>query len=270
MEKIIETKIHIGLEKPVKILHITDVHLVDYAEEDIPEKKEHLIRRRAVFEKEAGFPPHTQNEYFSEAFEIAERENALTVLTGDVTDIAAIGTRREFHRIADGHDFMYCPGSHEFADFCRTPGPDHAEIYKRNYDSFRESFPNLKVTFDSRTVGGLNVITIDNSEDYFTAEIYDKLRAEADRGLPMILFMHDPIGDWNLLRIRPINENMRRSPEEFLTSDSVLGFIGRCPLIKATFAGHWHGESEAVAPCGQKYYVTPGLFKGICRMITID
>ena len=52
-------------------------------------------------------------------------------------------------------------------------------------------------------------------------------------------------------------------------NDAMIEFIGKCPLIIATFGGHWHGEAERIAPNGAKMFVTPGLFKGICRMIEI-
>jgi len=269
MEQIIRTTIKIGLPAPVKLLHMTDVHLVDYDENDIPEKIEHLKKRREVFRKEAGYPPKTQNEYFEEAFRIAEEENAFPILTGDVTDIAAIGTRNEFKRIAAGKDFMYTPGSHEFADFCRRPGPDGKEIYQKNYDSFIREFPDFVLPVDSRVIGGVNIVTLDNSEDYFTAETLEKLKSEIAKGLPMIVFMHEPPLDYELLRVRPMNEHMLRTPQEYLASDTVLGLLGRSPEIICTFSGHWHGGTEGIAPSGVRFYITPGLFKGICRIIEI-
>ncbi|MCQ2427621.1 MAG: metallophosphoesterase [Clostridia bacterium] len=270
MENIIRTRIHAGLEAPVKILHMTDVHLVDYDENDIPEKQEHLKKRKEVFEKEAGYPPHTQNYYFEEAFRIAEEENAFPVVTGDVTDIAAIGTRNEFKRIAAGKDFLYTPGSHEFADFCRRPGADAKEIFERNFSSFLEEFPGLYKPVESRVIGGLNIVTLDNNRDYFTAETLEGLKAEIAKGLPMIVFMHEPLLDYELLRVRPINEFTLRTPQEYLISDTVLGLLGRSPEVLCTFAGHWHGGTEGIAPCGARFYITPGLFKGICRIIEVD
>ena len=269
MEKIIRTRLDVGLAAPVRILQMTDVHLVEYAADDDPEQIEHLKKRRLVFEKEGGFPPHTQNEYFEEGFRIAGAEGALPVVTGDVMDVLSSGNLAEFHRITDGKDFMFCPGSHEFAKFCRTPGPDYPEWYRGARQRVAASFPDLDLTFSSRTVGGVNVVVLDNSQDYFTAEVLERLRAEEQKGLPMVIFMHEPLHDHGLLRVRPMNVCMGRTPQELLVSDTVLGFLARCPLVVAAFAGHWHGEAEAVAPCGVRTFVTPGLFKGICRLIEI-
>ena len=270
MEQIIHTVLHAGLERPVRLLQITDVHLTQVDPADPLEQQEHMIKRREVFRKEGGFPPQTPNEYLEEAFVLAEEQNAFPVVTGDVMDVNCKGNRDEFHRICDGKDFLFCPGSHEFADFCRAPRPDYPERYPVARAQVEAAFPELKFTFDSRVIGGVNVITMDNSRDYFPAEVLEGLQKEAEKGLPMVLFMHDPLIDYNLLRIRPIDPIVRRTPEEYLISDSVIGFIGRCPLVLGTFAGHWHGETERTAPCGAKVYVTPGLFKGICRLIEID
>ncbi len=269
MEQIIQTVLETGLEKPVRILHATDVHLVEYAAEDPVEQQEHMIARREVFRKEANFPPHTQNEYFEEAFRMAEEQDALMVVTGDVMDINCKGNWKEFHRIADGHDFMFTPGSHEFAKFCRTPKEDFPAYYAQARPQVEAAFPNIKFRFDSRVVGGLNVVTIDNSEDYFREQEFEALKKEAEKGLPMVLFMHEPLHDHGLLRIATPNPVLRRTAEEYRINDEMISFIGRCPLILATFAGHWHGQTEAVAPFGAKVYVTPGLFKGIVRMIEV-
>ena len=71
MERIIETVLEIGLEKPVKILHVTDVHLTDSLPEDDPEQQEHMVKRTEVFRKEANYPPKAPAEYFEESFALA-------------------------------------------------------------------------------------------------------------------------------------------------------------------------------------------------------
>lgn len=85
----------------------------------------------------------------------------------------------------------------------------------------------------------------------------------------MVLFMHDPLSDQGLLRARPFIEFGPRTDEEFKASDDLIEFIGKCPRVVATFAGHWHGESDHIAPCGARVLITPALFQGACRLIEI-
>lgn len=269
MEKVIHTVLEIGLPAPVKLLHITDVHLTEVDPRDPADQQEHMVHRREVFRKEANFPPHTPNEYFEEAFALAEQEGAYPVVTGDVIDVHCLGNIDEFHRISDGKDFLFTPGSHEFAKFCRAPREDYKERYTPVRASLEESFPRQKFVFDSRIIGGVNVITADNSRDWFPAEVLEGLKKEAEKGLPMVLFMHDPLTDHGLLRIRPPHPVTLMPDEVYKTNDEVLDFINTCPLIKATFGGHWHGEALQHTPAGVPVYITPGLFKGICRLIEI-
>jgi len=271
MEKILHTVLELGLPAPVKLLHITDVHLTETDPRDPVDQQEHMDKRREVFRKEAGYPPKTPNEYFAEAFALAEAEGALPIVTGDVIDVHCLGNIDEFHRISDGKDFLFTPGSHEFAKFCRAPkeGDDYHGRYRVTRPSLEQSFSHLNFTFDSRTVGGVNVITVDNSRDWFPEEVLTGLKAEAEKGLPMLLFMHDPLTDHGLLRIREPHPAVRMPDEIYRISDEVLHFIDTCPLIKATFAGHWHGEGLRQTEAGVPVYITPGLFKGICRMIEL-
>ena len=269
MEKVIHTVLDLGLEKPVKILQITDVHLTETDPRDPVAQQEHMDKRRTVFRKESGYVPFTPNEYFEEALAMAEELGALPVVTGDVMDVNCIGNREEFARIVAGKDMMFTPGSHEFAAFCRAPVEGHEERYAKTRPEVEAAFPQFKFTFDSRTVGGVNLITVDNSRDFFPAEVLEGLKAEAEKGLPMVLFMHDPLVDHGLLRIREPHPFTLQPKEVYEASDEVLKFIDTCPLIKATFAGHWHGETERKTDGGVPVYVTPGLFKGICRLIEI-
>ncbi len=74
MENITYTKIHVGLEKPVKILHVTDVHITKANEKDTPEHHRLMKRREEVFKKEGNFPPKTPEEYFLDAIAFAKKK----------------------------------------------------------------------------------------------------------------------------------------------------------------------------------------------------
>ena len=50
MIELTHTKIHAGLEKPVKVLHVTDVHLTFANEEDTPEQHALMAKRFKTFE----------------------------------------------------------------------------------------------------------------------------------------------------------------------------------------------------------------------------
>jgi pimeloyl-ACP methyl ester carboxylesterase len=192
-----------------------------------------MDKRRTVFRKESGYVPFTPNEYFEEALAMAEELGALPVVTGDVMDVNCIGNREEFARIVAGKDMMFTPGSHEFAAFCRAPVEGHEERYAKTRPEVEAAFPQFNFTFESRAVGGVNIITVDNSRDFFPAEALDALKAEAEKGLPMILFMHDPLVDHGLLRVREPNPFTLQPQEVYEASDEVVKFIDKHYRTKA-------------------------------------
>ena len=62
MIRITNTKLNVGLDKPIKILHITDIHLTYANENDTPQHHRLMKKRFDVFQEEGGFPPFTPKE----------------------------------------------------------------------------------------------------------------------------------------------------------------------------------------------------------------
>ena len=71
MESIIYTPSEIGLEKPVRILQVTDVHLTKTNDADSDYHKDLQEKRFMTFYNEGGQPPKTPSEYFEEAVSLA-------------------------------------------------------------------------------------------------------------------------------------------------------------------------------------------------------
>lgn len=273
MVEILHTELNLGLEKPVKILHITDTHITESNDDDDQSMKDLIEMRRKTFIKEGNYAPRTPQEYLTEAFELAEKEGAYPVLTGDIIDLNSAGGRAALHQCLDGRDFLYTTGTHEYQRSSCTPKCCPLEEPDSYYEDTRAALTEefgWKWDSDSRVVGGVNLVTADNSQGFFTADAYQKLEKEIEKGLPMILFMHVPLTCDTLKRLphNPPYEFYRFSEEEYQISRKMVDRIESCPLIKATFAGHWHCNSlypNHTPPT----YVTPGTYAGIVRMIEI-
>ena len=124
------------------------------------------------------------------------------------------------------------------------------------------------MTFESRIVGGLNVIAVDNGYYTWTQEQLDKLKLEVARGLPCILFCHVPLTA-AYMRHEPSHKDLGVSEDYKKFILSVNDYIINEPNIKAVFSGHNHITS--VADLGNKKDYTLGaLFKGIVGEITVD
>lgn len=259
--------IEAGLKQPVKLLHVTDVHLTNYSSEDPESQQELLKKRTAVF---AVTSEGTPSSYFEEAISLAEREGYLLVVSGDVMDLNSAGNRAEFARIIAGHDMMFTPGGHEYQRICKRTLHEDPPYPETAIPQVKAAFPQFNFAFESRVINGLNVITLDNALDYFPAEALEGLKREIARGLPIVVFMHVPLYNGFLRHTVELHPNvtMRVSEEDYRKSDEVIKLIETHPLILASFAGHDHA-ARTYEQAGKTHYTTGALFAGDARLIEV-
>ena len=269
MQSVTKTVLRAGLAAPVKILHITDIHLTEADGRDTPEHGDLMERRRAVFRELGGNPPLSPAAYFEEAIRIGEETGALLVNTGDTMDIHTFGNIAAFHRIADGHDMMFTPGGHEHQRVCRRTMEEPYPYFETVRPKLQAAFPEFDMDFSSRVVNGLNVVCADNSMDYYSKVTLARFQKELARGLPVIVFSHDPVWDPMLQHTAPYHPNVRLTPEDYRASHEMMDLLLHHPLVIATVGGHGHRD-EAREIDGKMHYMTAGLFRGCCRCIEIQ
>ena len=268
MIRLTHTKLNIGLKQPVKILHITDVHLTYANENDTPRHQCLMEKRFGVFQKEGEFPSFTPKEYFEQAIALAKKENALLVCTGDAIDILTYGNLEVFKQIVEGEDMMFSPGGHEHQRVCvRTmeEPPEYQDAARARLESELSQFD---LSFESRVIGGVNIITADNSLDYYSQKTVAAFKRELEKGLPIIVFSHDYIWDACLNLKEPYHPNVRLTEDDYRVSHEMIDLLLHHPLVITTVGGHGHREEERVID-GRTHYMTTGLFKGQARMIEI-
>lgn len=268
MQEILHTVIDIGLEKPIKLLQVTDVHLTEYAEDDPDFQKELLDWRVQTFAKEGGYPPNTPEEYLREAIALAEDMGATLVLTGDIIDIHTKGNVELFRNIIRGHDMMFTPGGHEHQRVCVRTMEEEYPYFEIMRAKLKDEFPEFNLDFESRIIGGVNIITANNSLDYYNAYTVARFEEELKRGLPIVVFSHDPVNDSLIGLTEAYHPNVKLTVEDYATSNRMLDRLLHDPLVVTTFAGHSH-QNEEFEIDGKTHFVTAGLFKGICRLIEI-
>lgn len=258
-------KLHFGLEKPIRILHITDAHLSLADDVDGDEMKAHAAKRRKTFFNEAYAPERDPVGYLEEAMEYS-KDFDCTVITGDLLDFTSHANREIAKKILAGKDYMFCPGSHEF---CPKVGvPDSWETKDRVFDEIQALFRG-NMTFESRIVGGVNVITMDNSYYTWTEEQFEKLKFEVSRGLPCLIFCHSPLTNVGLNHeLVSVNPNLILTDEVKTLTYKMTDYIVTEPMIKAVFSGHWH--ANRTEQIGEKTgYILGSLVKGIVGEIVV-
>ena len=270
--KILETTIHIGLEKPVGLLHLTDSHVVlnDARKSD----------RRRHFDHPEG--SGQLEDYLQQALDYAKENNLLVVHTGDLIDCTTDAALNFADRLLADTDYLYAAGNH---DFCHWVG-EAIEDLPYKWRMMQKVAPHFKpnLYFDSRIVGGLNIVTMDDSYYQITDGQIDALKAEAAKGYPIILCMHVPLHTPELARVGDGVAYVLGAPEEILetytekrrkqqTPDEAtlraVAYIENEPRIKAILAGHKHVNYQEPLSSGVMQYSTGGTFEGWARHITV-
>ncbi len=244
-------KLQIGAEKPFRFLHMSDTHFV-LADGRDDERK---IQLAAAREKWYSGAPEVAAEI--EAY--AQKNHLMIAYTGDFIDFVSEANLDRLKKFTHENDVFMAAGNHEFSLYVGEAFED-AEYRNRSLEKVQACVKN-NIRFDSRKIGGVNLIAIDNGYYLFEKEQLDALKREVACGLPIILFMHTPIFDWDLYRIMDEKNclgeaaYMVATPEKLMTGYSeyryrqqkadeitleTVDYIKHQPLIKAIFCGHIH------------------------------
>ena len=277
--ELLRTELDLGLEQPVRILQVSDSHLSACCEEDSERAKAKSKKKTAAFLKEAGGV--TQEERLAEALELAEDYDAL-VMTGDIVDSPSPANLQVLAGMLEGRRYLYTFGNHDYYTYDSDSGK--AEDRERFLDEFLRFLP-CDPTMDAMEVGGLNLITLDDSLAQFSELQLEFLKAEIAKGLPILLFLHLPV--YSPTFVPQAYEWWESSmsvgtPQEVLDANgetdpkmpaqpatlAVLDLIREEPLIKAIFASHLHFADEAEV-LGKPQFVSEPCYLNSVREIVI-
>lgn len=271
--------IEIGLEKPMKVLHVTDNH-VPLCDGRDGEPQQSIAARKA-----SGLNEILEN--LNEQIAYAEKNCDLLVHTGDLYDFITESNIEFARKILKNEKILYIAGNHEYC----TGGRTH-EDYAFRMNSYQiHALERLGVNmfFTSRIVGGVNFVGIDDA--YHTVEDWQlkRLRMEVEKGLPVILFMHVPLFEQKLFErsvsfwqdssayLMGCDEEHLMTFQEYLAvsqrpneaTEQFVEYVNREKRIKAVLAGHVHFNFESALPGGTMQYVTGKGSQGVAREITL-
>jgi 3',5'-cyclic AMP phosphodiesterase CpdA len=201
------------------------------------------------------------------ADELAEQYNAPILHTGDLIDFVSLANLERSRAFVDSHDLFMAAGNHEFSLYVGEAWED-AAYRNQSLAQVQESFDN-DIRMSSRVIGGVNFIALDNGYYLFEEDQLAFLQSEAEKGLPMVLMMHNPLYEKEFyeqityhreqIGLRPSSNlpcaYLTGVPAELMghyddhrrrqqTPDEVtlrtIEWIRSCPLIRAVLAGHVH------------------------------
>lgn len=283
MLDITKTTIPIGLEKPFRVLHMSDNHIALADERETLRKRELAQQRTRAF----SWNGHTALSFLEEQIAYAQKEGLPILHTGDLYDFVSYRNLEFARDLLKDVDHIYAVGNHEYSLYLGEATEDLP--YKmQSYPLVQKYFRN-NLFFDSRIMGGVNFIALDDGYYNFYPEQLEKLKKEAEKGLPMVLLMHNPLYTPEFFRLKMAAEPVRGCafltgvPEELMKDYTpyrftqqrptaftleMMDYIAHQPLIRAILCGHLHANYEVPMAGGITQYVSGYGPKGIAREIT--
>ena len=266
----------IGLANPVKLLHVSDTHLSFADRRDNRRKRSLAERRRVTF----GDENDRCRRFLREAVQYAQDSGALLVHTGDLIDFVSHQNLDIAKEILGPSGYFFVPGNHEFSKYVGEA--EETEAYKMDSLPLVQSYFRDDLRFCARVVGGVNLVGIDNVYYHMNADQFQRLKAEAARGLPILLLMHTPLYTTELFHemvdargeatadIMGCPEELMRNytPERYTQQAAapldfeIIEYIKSQPLVKAVLAGHLHFFHQSVLCGGVTQYIAGGGFQG--------
>lgn len=269
---ILKSTITVGLQQPIRLLQITDTHIT---------RDDPGLNRKAAFDVNYD---GCAEAYFFQALDYAKKQGLTILHTGDLIDFFSPGNFAFIDSYFSDVNYIYAAGNHDFCHFLGRAKEDYA--YK--WEKINEIAPHIKnnLYFYSRVIGGVNVVTLDNSYYLITQGQIELLKAEVAKGLPILLAMHVPIYTEELHRCSPAGEpdycmaapqaildgytedrRLQQTPDD--ATLTAVEYIKNEPLIKAVIAGHRHCNCDSELRAGLPQLVTHGSFAGYAREITV-
>lgn len=264
--KKITTTLKLGAGTPFTVLHASDTHLTCVDERD-DERKIRLAAARLPI-----FPDAQEN--LRELTDMARNRNLTVMHTGDLLDFVSAANIDAARAFTDEVDCFMAAGNHEFSLYVGEAKED-AAYRSISLDRVNATFKN-DIRFDSRVINGVNFVALDNS--YYLVEEWQlvRLRAEVEKGLPVVLLVHTPLyseetlaylrerGAGNPAYLMSVPEERMRdySPDRYEqqlqdeTTGKAYEYITNCEGIRAILTGHLHEDFEADVTPQLRQYVT--------------
>ncbi len=280
-----KSTIRIGLEKPVKILHLSDTHFCAADEHDSPAVQGMAARRlKGAFLDTDG--ADRIRSYWDQSVAYAKENNLPIIHTGDLIDFLSHGNAVLAKELLDDVDYFFAAGNHEFCHYVGRAREDLA--YKMEQLFYIQPSINHNLLFASRVIGGINFVSVDDGYYLFADWQRECLEREVAKGLPIVLIIHNPLHTDALYDVM-LNEKkqpcayLTGTPEEMMRGYDAhrykqqladeptrrfIDYVSKTPLIRAVLAGHLHFNYNDMLPWGIPQYVTGGGFLGDAREIT--
>ncbi len=250
--KVLETTLTLpGLTRPLTLLHVTDLHLLDVDDTDPP-----LVQQ--LHDNNATWFDDSHRVSDAVAAYVEREAPDLVVLTGDITgyptEACARALRTLLNRIPS---YLFTFGNHERIFVKEDLPRERMERYTYLYDfALKGEDPAVQIV----EMGGVRIIALDDSDNQITPDQLTKLRRLFADGMPTLLFFHVPLSlpalyddvvkSWGVPLMLAIPSDSSVPGDEYLLPTETTEAFRRLLTeeetpVEAIFAGHLHGFDRA-------------------------
>ena len=276
-----------GLERDLKILQLTDSHMAVGDERD-PDAAEHVARLRESFQQRTPGGVSAR-EVFDQALKRGAQEQIdAAVLTGDITHLptfAAIEIIQQGLKELSVPS-LYTLGNHDW----HLSHLESSEATRRDYYPRFHGLTGGSPSHQVLELGGVRLITLDNSTYQVNAEQLAFLRQQLAVGQPCLLFVHIPLWVESLMPavVEMWNAPIVMAPASGWTDESRVRWekvldpspstrecmellsTGQSQNVAGIFCGHVHFSHVDEYREGRCQYVTAPGFSGGYRLIQLE
>lgn len=264
-----------GVEDEYRFLLLSDNHIIVMNESDAKPVKAQALKRIKEFVNNDGMTSADQFPYW---MEYANNNSIdMVLMAGDMIDYASASNIDFVYENLEklkSSDYIYTLGNHDWTTVTDYMTPNGKEIYLPMLKKLTGDNPFV----NTREYDKFIILSIDNSTNQVNPEAMKEIKRVFGLGKPVILVMHVPIG----------NEEILVEGKKMWSSGVVMGlgnwggiyedkttseFMSllsqeNCPVI-AIFAGHVHVQNESIYNGKILEYTSPPGFLGKGTVITI-
>jgi len=269
------THIHIGINEPFRLWHISDTHLC-LADERNDERKMTLAKHRAAIF------PFAESD-LKEIIELRKENEGLIVHTGDLIDFTSEANYDAARAFAKESGCFFAAGNHEFSQYVGEAWED--EAYRNQSLNATQSCFQNNIRFSSKIYHGVNLVAIDNSYYLFEPWQFESFKKEVEKGYPIILLMHCPLFEKHMFQtmvdfcgigyaMGASKDDMATYPPERIkqqlpdnTTIEMIEYIKNEPLVKGILCGHIHKSLEGMVTKNLPQY---SVCMGEVREVLVD
>ena len=278
--QLLKSTVYVGLPKPVKLLHVTDSHLGFVNERD--NERKHALAARLG-------DRNSREAFLKEQIAFAKENCDLLVHTGDLMDFVSHANTEYARSVLADDRIFFIAGNHEYSQYVGEAWEDNAYRMNSYMEMERDGGFGVPMLYNSRVVGGVNVVGIDNSYYLFEDWHLWRLKKEVEKGLPIVLAFHDPLFEQSLYdyhneahptdctyivgcdeeHLLPYSEFRAVQQRPDAPTLRMIDYIKSEPLIKCILTGHLHFNFESLLTPSLPQFVTDVGYNGWAREVTI-